>query len=275
MSAPWPPLRRPCGIHRRTAGLLARGVSPAPPSRTYEKSSGEKSAGTPLTVAGAATDRRKACRVPFSPSGKPEGPCLGSCSSFARGCQIEGRTLSRASAPTSRDTPSIDRRPARTSAGISSSGFGGEPRSPNRVLSSHSVVILASATTGLHVEKLFSASADRLSGPNSVSANRRSISFCSQARASRVFVHGEAAPAEAQNLALIPIRLDARTTAGAHTTAETRPWRNRRRGTISELIFPGPRVSTDEYTRTSCSQPSTPDGGRTDLVRLILPNSKF
>ncbi len=34
-----------------------------------------KSVGTPLTVAGAATDRREAYRVPFSPSGKIEGPC--------------------------------------------------------------------------------------------------------------------------------------------------------------------------------------------------------
>ena len=40
------------------------------------KSSGEKSVGTPLTVAGAATDRRGAYRVPFSPSGKNEGPCV-------------------------------------------------------------------------------------------------------------------------------------------------------------------------------------------------------
>ncbi len=34
MNAPWPPHRRPRGIRRRTAGLLARGVSPTPPSRT-------------------------------------------------------------------------------------------------------------------------------------------------------------------------------------------------------------------------------------------------
>src|SRR5579863_8188922 len=38
MRAPWPPLRRLYGIHRRTAGLLARGVSPAPPSRTFQSS---------------------------------------------------------------------------------------------------------------------------------------------------------------------------------------------------------------------------------------------
>jgi hypothetical protein len=54
---------------RRTAGLLARGVSPTPPSR-ISTSSGEKSVGTPLTVAGAAADRRKAYRVPFSPSNR-------------------------------------------------------------------------------------------------------------------------------------------------------------------------------------------------------------
>jgi hypothetical protein len=34
----------------------------------------QKSVGTPLTVAGAATDRRMAYRVPFSPSCKIEGP---------------------------------------------------------------------------------------------------------------------------------------------------------------------------------------------------------
>jgi hypothetical protein len=34
----------------------------------------QKSVGTPLTVAGAATDRLKAYRVPFSPSSKIEGP---------------------------------------------------------------------------------------------------------------------------------------------------------------------------------------------------------
>ena len=45
--------------------------------RPMKKSSGEKSVGTPLTVAGAATDRRKAYRVPFSPSGVIEGPCAG------------------------------------------------------------------------------------------------------------------------------------------------------------------------------------------------------
>ena len=76
-----------CGIHRRTAGLLARGVSPTPPSRTWIKSSGEKSVGTPLTVAGAATDRPKAYRVPFSPSGRSRDRA-GSCSSFAGGCQM-------------------------------------------------------------------------------------------------------------------------------------------------------------------------------------------
>ena len=65
------------------------------------KSSGEKSVGTPLTVAGAATDRREAYRVPFSPSGKIEGPCATLHSSFAEGCQIFGilRDETRALAP--------------------------------------------------------------------------------------------------------------------------------------------------------------------------------
>jgi hypothetical protein len=44
---------------------------------------------------------------------------------------------------------SIDKRPARTSAGSSSNGLGGEPRGPNQVLSCHKAVILASATMGL------------------------------------------------------------------------------------------------------------------------------
>src|ERR1700726_3449391 len=51
---------------RRTAGLLACGVSPAPPFRAQAQ--WQRCVGTPLTVAGAAADRQKAYRVPFSPS---------------------------------------------------------------------------------------------------------------------------------------------------------------------------------------------------------------
>jgi hypothetical protein len=160
--------------------------------RLMKKPSGEKSVGTLLTVAGAATDRQEAYRVPFSPSGVIEGPCLGLCPSFERGCQMERNVVARSEAgsPRSRfeayvgEAPSIEKTPARTSAGSSSSGLGGEPRGPSNVRSSHNAVILASATTGLRVGTPFSASAGRLSSPNSVSANRRSISCCSRARAS-------------------------------------------------------------------------------------------
>jgi len=46
--------------------------------------------GTPLTVAGAAADRPKACRVPFSPS-KTRGTVRILCSSLASGCQMTAR----------------------------------------------------------------------------------------------------------------------------------------------------------------------------------------
>jgi hypothetical protein len=77
INAPWPPLRRPCGIHRRTAGLLACSVSPTPPSRTLKKSSGQKSVGTPLTVAGAATDQRKGLPCSLFTLGRNRGTVLG------------------------------------------------------------------------------------------------------------------------------------------------------------------------------------------------------
>jgi hypothetical protein len=54
-----------------------------------EAPSGEQCAGTPLTVAGAAADRRKVYRVPFSPS-KARGTVQDLCFSFAEGCQIFG-----------------------------------------------------------------------------------------------------------------------------------------------------------------------------------------
>jgi hypothetical protein len=73
LAAPPAALRNPS----RTAGLLACNVSPTPPSQTFRKAQWRESVGTPLTVAGAATDRQKAYRVPFSPSGIIEGPCAG------------------------------------------------------------------------------------------------------------------------------------------------------------------------------------------------------
>ena len=57
------------------------------------------------------------------------------------------------------EDPSIEKRPARTSAGSSSNGLGREPRGPNQVLSSHNAVILAPATMELRVGTSFSASA--------------------------------------------------------------------------------------------------------------------
>ena len=95
INAPSPPLRRHCGIHRRTAGLLARSVSPTPPSQTYEKAQWREKRGTPLTVAGAATDRRKVYRVPFSPSGVIEGPCAGHVPASRRVVKLCAKTLAR------------------------------------------------------------------------------------------------------------------------------------------------------------------------------------
>lgn len=168
---------------------------------------------------------------------------------------MERRTLLSPAAPKPRDASSIDKRPARTSAGISSRGLGRAPRGPNRVLSSHSAVILASATIGLHVGSAFSASAKRLSAPNSVSANRRSISCCRQARTSSVLAQGAAALLGTQNLALIPMRLVARTTAGAQTAAAARPQRNCRRDRTSEPISRGSQASADGYTPPVAANP--------------------
>ena len=189
---------------------------------------------------------------PEPPSVEIEGPCSSSCSSFGRGCQIERKALG---APRSRkpacgalqtqsqaDAPNIETRPACTSAGSSSIGLGGEPRGPNHVLSSHNAVILASATTGPRVGPAFSASSERLPKPNSVSANRRSISCCTHAMASSAVAQGETALADWPKLALTVIRLGACTTAGALTANVARPWRNRRRGTISELIYRSPHA---------------------------------
>jgi hypothetical protein len=185
MNAPWPPLRRPRGIHRRTAGLLACGVSPAPPSRTCESPVAREASARRSQSRGRPRIGEEAYRVPFSPSVEIEGPCSGyvpasrgvvkwSQSAFAspRSCQTEQPMLNVYVG----EDPSIEKRPARTSAGSSSNGLGREPRGPNQVLSSHNAVILAPATMEFRVGTPFSASAERLSAPNSVSANRRSIS---------------------------------------------------------------------------------------------------
>jgi hypothetical protein len=142
--------------------------------------------------------------------------------------------------------PNIEERPARTSAGNSANDLGGEPRGPNDVLSSHNAVILVSAKAGRRVAMELSASAERVSAPNSVSANRRSISCCNRASASQA-AHGGAMGEEQQNWALTCMRLEARTTAGAQTPSEAKPRRNRRRGTTREPIARNPRALADEY----------------------------
>jgi hypothetical protein len=184
-----------------------------------------------------------------------------SCSSLAMGCQMEGSPLSWAAKPENpvADTPellpsacdpNIEARPARTSGGISLSDLGGEPRDPNNVRSSHNAVILASVTTGLRVRTEFSVCAERFSAPNTVSANRRSISCCNKASASAVR-HSEVTSEAAQNLALTPMRVEARTTAGAQMTSEARPRRNCRRGATREPIVRIPRRSLIN-TRGNC-----------------------
>jgi hypothetical protein len=235
MNAPWPPLRRSCGfIGARQVSWLAayrRRCLPGP-----AKAQWQKSVGTPLTVAGAATDRRRHLPCSLFTLDRDRGTVLGLCPSFERGCQMELEALSRATTPESpvrhrsKDTsgrfPNIERRLACTSAGSSSNGLGGEPRSPNQFLSSHNAVILAPATMAFRAGRPFSASAERPSAPNSVSANRRSISCCSTARAPFVVAHDEPGGAKAQCLALILMRLDARTTPGAQMATEARPRRN-------------------------------------------------
>jgi hypothetical protein len=184
--------------------------------------------------------------------GRNRGTVRRSCSSLETGCQMERRPLSRAAKPEnpaasvpgllSRLDPNIEDRPARTSAGRSSSGLGGEPRGPNNVRSSHNAVILASATTGLRVRTEFSASAETFSAPNNVSAKRRSISCCRRASASFVG-HCKDTLEEGENLALTAMRFEACTTAGAQTASEARPRRNCRRGATREPTVRIPRRS--------------------------------
>src|SRR5690242_19713295 len=167
--------------------------------------------------------------------------------------------------------PNIETRADCTFAGSSSNGLGGKPRGPNQVLSSHNAVILASATTGPMAGAASSASAERPSWPNSASANRYSNVRCSRPRASWVVAQSGAGPPGLENLALMAIRLEARTTDGAQTAAEARPWRKRRRGTISELILAVPRRA-DSHTSPVAGS-SRPSGRRrTDFARPVLDN---
>jgi hypothetical protein len=176
--------------------------------------------------------------------------------------------MERIAGPASGRTPNIEERAAWTSAGRSSSDLGGEPRGPNNIRSFHNAVMFVSTTLGLRIGMPPSASAGWLSSPNSASANRHSISCCRSARASRGVAHDGAAAAETQYPALIPIRLDARTTAGAQTASEARPRRNRRRGTIKELIFRDLPAPADEYMMAVASRqraaPTT--GARISMV---------
>src|SRR5882757_11158216 len=124
------------------------------------------------------------------------------------------------------EASSIEDRLACTLAGSSCNSLGGEPRGPNQVLNSHNAVVLASAKTRLGTGAMYLSSSGSLAAPNSVSSKRRSISYWSRATASRVAAHAGADWAEVQYLALILIRLDARTTAGPQTATETKPRRN-------------------------------------------------
>ena len=67
MNAPWPPLRRPRGIHRRTAGLLARGVSPTPPSRTRKSPVAKKRRHAAHSRGGGHGSAKRPTVFPFHP----------------------------------------------------------------------------------------------------------------------------------------------------------------------------------------------------------------
>ena len=75
-----------------------------------------------------------------------------------------------------------------------------------------------------------------------------------------------------QNLALTPMRFEARTTAGAQTTSEAKPRRNCRRGTISEPIFRNPQRLLMNTRRQLHSVNADTDDRRTvlDPPPLIL-----
>jgi hypothetical protein len=222
MNAPWPPLRRPRGIHRRTAGLLACGVSPAPPSRTRKSPVAKKRRHAAHSRGGGHGSAERPTVFPFHPRSRSRDRAR-VMSQLREGLSNGGRSALASLRSYAGEDLRIEKRPARTSAGSSSIGLGGEPRGPNQVLSSHNAVILAPATMEFRVGMPFSSSAKRHSAPNSVSANRRSISCCSTAGASWVVAHDEAGGSKTQCLALILMRLDARTIPGAQTAADMTP----------------------------------------------------
>jgi hypothetical protein len=81
LAAPPAALRNP-SAHGRSPGSQRIADAAFPGLRKSPVA--QKSVGTPLTVAGAATDRRKVYRVPFSPSGVIEGPCAGHVPAWRR-----------------------------------------------------------------------------------------------------------------------------------------------------------------------------------------------
>ena len=246
MTAP-PAASRGFIAHGRSPGLQRIAVAAFP---NLMKGTVARSAGTPLTVAGAATDQRKPTVFPFHPRSN-RGTVLRLCPSFEKGCQMQR------DAPAPRCGAGNPRRPrlgacvgacskhrkrlARTSAGNSANDLGGEPRSPNDILSSHKAVILVSAKMGHRIAVELSASAEGVSAPNSASANRRSISCCNRASASRAASHVGALGEEPQNWPLTCMRFEARTTAGAQIAREATPRRNWRRGTRREPILCDPQ----------------------------------
>ena len=91
-SAPWPPLRRPCGssAHGRSPGSrrFADAAFPDLAKVQWRKASARRSQSR-----GRPRIGEKPTVFPFHPHGK-RGTVRGLCSSFARGCQMERRTLS-------------------------------------------------------------------------------------------------------------------------------------------------------------------------------------
>ena len=104
-----------------------------------------------------------------------------------------------------------------------------------------------------------SSSPERHPAPNSVSANRRSISCCTHAMASSAVAQGETALADWPKLALTVIRLGACTTAGAQIT-EVNPERNRRRERTSEL------VDRTSFAFTAAHKPVVPNRAATGIA---------
>ena len=157
-----------------------------------------RSVGTPLTVAGAATDRRKPTVFPFHPRSN-RGTVLWSCPASGRVVKWSATRLRHAAElKPRRPRPGARVGQAQTPKKIGPDfggqiceRFRGRASRPEQRSSSHNAVILVSAMTGRQVTMEFSASAERVSAPNSVSANRRSISCCNRASASAA-VHGGA-----------------------------------------------------------------------------------